>query len=139
MNDPLLMRGLKRVRDLRRDRQGVIKPDRATRDALRQVLALDEFHDQRTNTIGFFETVDRGDVRMVQRRERLRFAREPGEPVGIVRKRVRKDFECDIAIQLGVAGAVHPAHAPFADLYGDFVVAETSTGGESQIAVNYMG
>ena len=39
-----------------------------------RVLALDQFHHQRANAAGFFEAVDVRDIRMVQRRERLRFA-----------------------------------------------------------------
>ena len=56
-----------------------------------------------------------GDVRMVQRRERLRFAREPGEPVGIAGERVRQDFQRDVAIELRIARAIHLPHAACAD------------------------
>ena len=41
----------------------------AARDALRQILAFDEFHHERGHAPAFFEAVDRGDVRMIQRRE----------------------------------------------------------------------
>ena len=44
MDDALLVRGFERLGDLRRDRQRLIERDRATRDALREILALDEFH-----------------------------------------------------------------------------------------------
>ena len=66
MNDPLLMRGFERLGDLLRDRQRLVNRDRPARNALRQVLALDEFHHQRTDTVGFFETVNVGDVGMIQ-------------------------------------------------------------------------
>ena len=82
----------------------------------------------------FFEAVDRGDVGMIQRRERLRFAREPREPIGIVRERVRQDLDRDVAIQLRVARAIHLAHAAFADLRGDFVDAEARAGGRGPIS-----
>ena len=39
---------------------------------------------------GSLEAVDRGDVRMIQRRKRLGFALEPGEPVGIGGEEIRK-------------------------------------------------
>ena len=47
MDDPLLVRGFERLRDLLRDRQRLVERDRAPRDPLRQVLALDEFHHER--------------------------------------------------------------------------------------------
>jgi hypothetical protein len=47
MDDALLMRGFERLRDLLRDRQRLVEWNRATRDALRQILAFDEFHHQR--------------------------------------------------------------------------------------------
>ena len=76
MDDPLLMRRFERLCDLLRDRQRLVDRDRPARNALRQVLALDELHHQRTDTVGFFETVDVRDIGMIQRREGLRFARE---------------------------------------------------------------
>jgi len=36
------------------------------RDPLRQVVAVDEFHDEGAHTAGFFKAVDLRDVRMVQ-------------------------------------------------------------------------
>ena len=72
------------------------------------------------------------DVRMIQRGERLRFAREPGQPIGIARERVGQDLDRDVAIQLGVARAIHLAHAAFADRRGDFVDAEAGAGSEGQ-------
>ena len=63
--------------------------NRPARDPLRQVLALDQFHHERARRRRHvFEAVDVRDVRMVQRREGLGFAREPRQPVGIGRKRV---------------------------------------------------
>ena len=69
---------------------------------------------------------------MVQRREGLGFAGEPGEPFGVARERVRQDFERDVTIQLRVAGPVDLAHATFANLCRDFVDAEARAGGEGQ-------
>ena len=50
----------------------------AARDALdEQILAVDELHHQRAHVAGVLEAVDLRDVRMVERRKRLRFALEP--------------------------------------------------------------
>ena len=61
-----LVRRFEPLRDLLRNRQRLGEGDRSTRDSLRQILALDEFHHQRTDTVRFFETVDVGDVGMIE-------------------------------------------------------------------------
>jgi len=43
---------------------------------------------------------------MVQRREDLRFAFEPRQPIGIVREGRRQNLDRDVAIELGVASSV---------------------------------
>ncbi len=60
----------------------------------------------------------------------LRFAFEPCQGARIVRQRLGQDLDGDIAIQLGVAGAVDLAHATFAELADDFVGAETRAWGK---------
>ena len=84
----------------------------------------------------FFEAVDARDVRMIQRREDLRFALEAREAIGIVRERVRQDLDRDVAIQLRVARAIDLAHAACADRGDDFVDAEARAGGEGQVAAS---
>ena len=44
MHDPLLVRGFERLGDLLRDRQRFVERNRAAGDALRQVVAFDQFH-----------------------------------------------------------------------------------------------
>ena len=83
VDDALLVRGFERLGDLLRDGQRLVERDRAARDALRRVVALDEFHHERGHAAAFFEAVDGGDVRMIQRGEDFRFALEPREPIGI--------------------------------------------------------
>jgi hypothetical protein len=79
VDDALLVRDFERVRDLLRNRQRVIEWDHALRDPLRQIVAFDQFHHQRAYVVSgfsrtFFESVDRRDVRMVERGEDLGFA-----------------------------------------------------------------
>ncbi len=62
---------------------------------------------------------------MIQRRERLGFAREAREALGIVRKGLGKDLDRDVAIQPRIEGAVHLAHPALADLGGNFIRTET--------------
>ena len=53
--------------------------------ALREVVALDEFHHERSDP-AFFEAVDSRDVRMVQRGEHFRFALKACEPIVVSRE-----------------------------------------------------
>jgi hypothetical protein len=108
------------------------------RDPVRQILALDEFHDERTDAVGFFETVDVGDVGMIQRGERLGFLSEPRQPIRIAGEGVGQNLQRYVTIQLRVVGAIHLAHAPFADLGRDFIDAEARAGSEGQVA-DYTG
>ena len=66
--------------------------DRAARNALRKILALDEFHHEGMHATGLLESVDRRDVRMIQGRERLRLALEPRQAIGVGGERVRQDL-----------------------------------------------
>ena len=59
MNDPLLVRGFQRLGDLLRDRQRLIERNGAACDALRQIVAFNEFHHERGNASGFLDRVDR--------------------------------------------------------------------------------
>ena len=83
----------------------------------------------------FFEPVDGGDVRMIQRGEDFRFALKARQPVRISRQRRRQDLDRDLALQLRVRRPIHLAHAAFADLGGDFVDAEAGAGSEGQVCV----
>ena len=138
MNDPLLVRRFERLGGLMRDEKRFIERQGAARDSLRQILALDELHDQRPDAAAFLEAIQVRDVGMVQRREGLRFAREPGEPIGIVGEDLGKDLQRHVTIQPGVAGPEHLSHPAFADRSGDFVDAETGAGIESQVLELYV-
>ena len=66
MDDAVLVRRFESLRDLFRDRQCLVERNRAARNPMREVLALDELHHQRTHTSALFQAVDMGDVRVIQ-------------------------------------------------------------------------
>ena len=132
MNDALLVRRFERLRDLLGDGQRFIETNGAARDALRQILAFDEFHHQRDHVARAFNAVDGGDVGMIQRREHFRFALKTREPIGIRRDRRRKYFQCDLPFERRIGRAVDLAHPADAELLGDFVRTETSAGNQGQ-------
>ncbi len=134
MDDPLLVRRFERFGNLPRDGQRFVERDRAERDALRQIVAVDQLHHDGTHTATLFEAVDVRDVRVIDGRQRLRFAREPREPVGIAGERVGQDLQRDVAIELRIARTEHLAHPACADAGDDFVDAEARAGSEGQTA-----
>jgi hypothetical protein len=66
MHDPLLVGGFQCLGDLHRDGQGFVHGQRALGDAIRERGPFDQLHHQRGAGV-VFESVDRGDVRVVQR------------------------------------------------------------------------
>jgi hypothetical protein len=74
------------------------------------------------------------DVWMIERRQRLRFARESRQAIGIAGKGVRQDLQRDLTIELRVPRAVDLAHPARADRRDDFVRAETGASGQGHEA-----
>ena len=92
-----------------------------------EIVALDQFHHERVDVRGlilFDDAVDLRDVRVVERGQRLRFAREARDAIRIVREHVGQDLDRDVAVQLRIARAIHLAHSAFAQLGDDLVRAE---------------
>ena len=106
MDDPLLVRGFERLGEFCGDRQRVGQRDRAARDPLGQVLALDEFHDQRRDAVGFFGAVDRGDMWMIERGEQASLAVEAVAPRGIDAEDPWQHLDRDVAAELRVVSAI---------------------------------
>ena len=106
MDDLLIVRGLERVGDLPRDRQGLVERqtggrDVRSRDQVSEGRPVDVFENQRA---GFFEPVNRRDVRMVQRREHLRLSREARHPLGVERELRGQHLDRDIASESACRG-----------------------------------
>ena len=76
------------------------------------------------------ETVDRGDVGVVQRGEDLGFAPEAGHPVTVERERFGQDLHRDVATQLRIPRAIDLAHASRAKQGHDLIRAKPSAGSE---------
>jgi hypothetical protein len=100
---------------------------------LRERLALDEFHDDGSYVAGFLEAVDLRDVGVIELREHLRFALEARESLGVVRERVGEDLDRDVAVELGVVGAIDLAHPAFAQQRDDLIRAELRSGAERHV------
>ena len=122
VHDALLVGGLERVGDLPGDHERFIDRKRALLDPLCERHAVDQLEDQTADALELLETVDGGDVRMIERRQQLRLATEAGHAVGIAGERRGQHLERHVPPELGVARAIDLAHAAGADLLLDPIV-----------------
>jgi len=115
MDDALLVRRFEARRNLPRDRDGFVERQRTL-----QVGAFDQFHDERA----LLDAINRRDIGMIQRGQHLGFALESRHVLRIVGQGRGQDLDRDVAVQLGVVGAINLAHAAGAKRRHNFVRAE---------------
>ncbi len=113
--------------NLSRHSNGFVERQRSPGNAFLKRLALHDLENQETVPLDGFETMNRRDVRMIQRRDQSRFALEPRDPLFVFGERFRKNFDGDFALELDIPGTVHLAHATCTDGLEDLVVAEFLT------------
>ncbi len=111
MDDPALVCRIERVGDLPRNRDHVARWQRTLRDALGQRGSVHELHRDRVVPVSLFDTVDLGDVRVIQRRKRLGLASEARDAIGIVLHEGREDLQRDVTLQLRIARTIHLTHS----------------------------
>ena len=114
--------------DLACDRQRLIKRDGALLNAIGKRRPLDQLQHERRQAGGFFKTVDRCDVRMIQGGEDFRFTLKASQAIGIVGKQFRQNLQRHIPAESVVAGAVDLAHPSSPKGGEDFVRAEAGAG-----------
>ena len=86
MDDAFLVRGFERLGDLAGDGERLRDRQRAALETIGEHRAFDQFEHQRADTIRFFQPIDRANVRLIERREQARLAREAGPPFRISRE-----------------------------------------------------
>jgi hypothetical protein len=89
-----------------------------------KILALDEFHHQGREVGRLLDSVDRGNVRVVQHGEHFGFALKAREAIGVAGDRRRQHFDRDRPLQIGVSRTIDLSHAAGTDGGKDFVRAE---------------
>jgi hypothetical protein len=137
VHDPVLVRGFESVGDLAGDRQRFVRRHRASSNSLGKRRPVNEFQHERAYTVAGFsrallDPVYRADVRMVQRREHLRFSFEARKTVRIGGKQSRQYLERDGTIQVGVSRAIDLAHTTCTNRRFDFVGAEARASREGR-------
>jgi hypothetical protein len=131
VNDAVRVRLVERIRDRHGVAQRFVDRHRAARDPLRQVLAVEELHDEELAPFVVADVVERADVGMLERGDRARLAVEALAELRVGGKGRRQDLDGDGAIEPGVARAVDLPHAAGADGIADFVWTETRPGGKA--------
>ena len=99
------------------------------REALRQILALDELHHERLAARGVFQPVNGRDVRVIQRGEESSLPLEPRDPVRIGRERLGEDLDGNVAIEPRVPRPIHFPHAAGPERGVNLVRADAGAGG----------
>ena len=124
MNDALLVGLFERLGDLLGDLDRLIGGNRPSLQAPRKVLAFDQLEYQKGLPVGFFQAVDRGDVRVVQGPEEVGLALEPREALGVAGDLSGENLDRNVTPEVLVRRAVHLAHAALSQLGSDSVVRE---------------
>src|SRR5580658_3577215 len=118
MSDALLMCRIQRVENLARVVDGLFERQRSL-----QRSAVNQFHYQVIRA----DVVELADIRMIQLRYR------PGFMLEALAELILGNFDCDVAAEPRVAGAVHFSHSTRADRRKDFIGAEFCAGRQRHI------
>jgi hypothetical protein len=124
------MRPVERVGDLFPELEYLGGGQRALHEPLGERLAFDHLHHQVVGVALAPDVVERADVRVVERGDRLRLALEARAHLGIGGEVLGQHLDRDVAAEAGVRGTEHLAHAARAERGGDLVRAEAGAGSE---------
>ena len=122
MDHALRVGRLQRRGDLPRDAQHIPEPQRTAIQPVREILTGDQLHRDEVPAVLLVETVDRCNVRVVDRGEQFRLALEAREPALVGRNFRIEHLDRHLAVEAGVAGLPDLAHPTLADLLDQPVV-----------------
>ena len=112
MDNALLVRSFEPSRDLSEEGECFVERDRTPSQPVGQRLPGNELHREKRDAVLFFQSIEGGDVSVIQRREKPGFPLETCELLFIIREGFREDLDGDFAAELGVPRAVDFPHAP---------------------------
>jgi hypothetical protein len=101
------------------DLEDLLEGHAACGDRLRERFTLHQLHGEKASSFILFYRIDVNDVGMVEGRQRPGLAIEPGQSLRIGGELGRQHFECHLAVEGRVLGAVDLSHPAFAELGGE--------------------
>ena len=104
------------------------KGEGAACDSVGQRLTGNVLHGYEADAIMFLQTVDRGDVGVVQSGQQLGLTLETGEAVGICRESLGQEFDRSLAVERSVDSLPDHAHPALADLLDQAVMGQGLAG-----------
>src|SRR5262245_4729549 len=111
MDDPGGVRGLERLGDLPANAERLLERKGPRCESLRECLTLHELEHEKWRFARVFKSVDRSDVRVIERSKRTRLAPEPSEPVRGSLNHVGQHLDRDLTIQFLIPGPVDLSHS----------------------------
>ncbi len=130
MDDPLLVRLFQGFCDLGGDLESFVSGDGPSCDARGERFSRNELEDEIVRAPGLLESVDRSDVRMVERREDFRFSPESPQPLFVLDELIGQNLDRHIPAELPILRPIDLPHSAFANGLEDLVVREFVTGFE---------
>jgi hypothetical protein len=127
VHDPAPVRGVERLRDLRSDLEHLFERQRPAQQTRGQRLALQQLQHEVVRLALAADVEERADVRVAQRRDRLRLALEPRAPLLVLGELARQHLDRHAPIEPRVFGAPHLAHAAGTDRSDELVGSKTRT------------
>ena len=111
MHDPPFVRSFECVGDLQRDVECVRNREQPIGEPVGQRWSLDQLEHQRTNAPGLFKSVNRGNVRVIQRGQQPGLTIEACQSIGIGDHVRRQHLDRHVAIQSSIAGPIDFTHS----------------------------
>ena len=135
MHDAALVRRRQRLGERYAQVQNARDRQPAGAHQLGEALALHQLHGQEAHAVALLHRIEHHDVRMIEARDRPRLALEPGQTIGIARKRFGQHLECHFTPEPRVLRPIHLAHAACAERRDDLVRAQACAGRQSHGSV----
>ena len=106
MDDALFVGRLEGVRDPRSDFERFVYRYGTACNPRSERFSRDELEHEVVRGLGLLHTVDRSDVRVVERGEDFRLALESSQPLRVLGELIGQDFDRDIPAELCVPGSI---------------------------------
>ncbi len=135
MHDPGGVRFREPLGHLRRDRQKPLLRQRPVDEHLSQRDSVHQLHRHVGGRAVCPDVVDRDDVRVVERRGRLRFLLEAPQAAGVGSERFRQDLERHLASEARVPCPVYLPHPARAQVRENLVRTEAAAGGKAHLQI----